>query len=87
MLTLQASGGTKRVPFFTSAVDKFGVNYVVRQHDEHLIYALATLYTITTDLGGKLHCGLNLNWYHNVRCGSHCAWVHPGSAPQISTSN
>jgi hypothetical protein len=43
-------------------VDEFGVQYVGKEHDQHLIYALETYYTVAKDWTGGLYCGIILKW-------------------------
>ena len=52
---------------FVLVVDDFGVEYVGREHAEHLINALCTHYeAVSTDWEGSLYCGITLKWdYHN----------------------
>ena len=50
-------------------VDNFGVKYVGKQHNEHLIQVLQQLYTISIDCTGTLFCGLTFAWdYKNLTC-------------------
>jgi hypothetical protein len=52
---------------FSLVVDDFGIKYVGRTHADHLLNALAALYTISTDWSGALYCGLTINWnYSNL---------------------
>ena len=54
---------TWRPIMFTLVVDDFGVKYTGREHADHLISALQTLYPkVTTDWTGDLYCGIRLNW-------------------------
>jgi hypothetical protein len=47
-------------------VDDFGVQYVGKEHSQHLIDALKIDYTISKDCTGGLYCGINLKWnYEN----------------------
>ena len=47
---------------FSLVVDDFGIKYVGKENAQHLIDALQTQYTITTDWTGTLYCGLTLDW-------------------------
>jgi hypothetical protein len=47
---------------FSLVVDDFGVQYVGREHAEHLATVIASKYKMTTDWTGKLYCGITLNW-------------------------
>ena len=47
---------------FSLVVDDFGVKYIGDAHAQHLIDALRSLYTITTDWTDTLYCGLTLQW-------------------------
>ena len=52
---------------FTLVVDDFGVKFVGKEHAQHLIDTLSSLYTITTDWTGTLYCGLTLKWDYKNR--------------------
>jgi hypothetical protein len=43
-------------------VDDFGVQYVGKEHAQHLIDALETDYTVSKDWTGGLYCGITLKW-------------------------
>jgi hypothetical protein len=43
-------------------VDDFGVQYVGKEHAQHLIDALETDYTVSKDWIGGLYCGITLQW-------------------------
>jgi hypothetical protein len=47
---------------FTLVVDDFGVQYVVKEHAQHLIDALETDYTVSKYWTGGLYCGITLKW-------------------------
>jgi hypothetical protein len=47
---------------FTLVVDDFGVQYVGKEHAQHLIDALETNYTVSKDCTGGLYCGITLKW-------------------------
>jgi hypothetical protein len=47
---------------FTLVVDDFGVQYVGKEHAQHLIDALETEYTVSKDWTGGLYCGITLKW-------------------------
>jgi hypothetical protein len=46
----------------TLVVDDFGVQYVGKEHAQHLIDALETDYTVSKDWIGGLYCGITLKW-------------------------
>jgi hypothetical protein len=51
---------------YTLVVDDFGVQYVGKEHDQHLIDALETDYKVSKDWTGGLYCGITLKWdYEN----------------------
>ena len=56
-----------RPVLFTLVVDDFGVQYIGREHTEHLAQCIASEYPITTDWDGDLYCGIHLNWDYNKR--------------------
>jgi hypothetical protein len=43
-------------------VDDFGVNYVGREHAEHLMACIKKNYNISRDWNGRASCGLTLDW-------------------------
>jgi hypothetical protein len=43
-------------------VDDFGVQYVGKEHAQHLIDALETDYEVSKDWLGGLYCGITLKW-------------------------
>jgi hypothetical protein len=47
---------------FTLAVDDFGVQYVGKEHAQHLSGALETDYTVLKDWSGGLYCCITLKW-------------------------
>jgi hypothetical protein len=47
---------------FTLVVDDFGVQYVGKEHAQHLIDALETDYTVSKDWKGGIYCGITLKW-------------------------
>jgi hypothetical protein len=47
---------------FTLVVEYFGVQYVGKEHAQHLIYALEADYTVSKDWTGGLYCGITLKW-------------------------
>jgi hypothetical protein len=47
---------------FTLVVDDFGVQYVGKEHAQHLIDALEKNYTVSKDWTGGLYCGITLKW-------------------------
>jgi hypothetical protein len=52
---------------FTLVVDNFGVKYVGRENDEHLMDLLRKIYSITADWTGSKHIGLTLKWDYEAR--------------------
>ena len=48
-------------PFFF-IVDDFGVEYVGKQHADHLATILKKYQNITEDCEGKKYAGIDLNW-------------------------
>jgi hypothetical protein len=51
---------------FTLVVDDFGIKYVGKDHEDHLLNALKQDYEVTVDWTGGLYCGINLDWdYEN----------------------
>jgi hypothetical protein len=55
---------------FTLVVDNFTVNYVGKQHAEHLRNALLRTYELTTDWTATVYSGMNLKWdYEKRTCG------------------
>jgi hypothetical protein len=59
-------------------VDDFGVQYVGKEHAQHLINALEKDYKVSKDWSGGLYCGITMKWD---------AWVYKGCPSQISTSH
>jgi hypothetical protein len=47
---------------FPLVVDAFGVKYVGREHDEHLMACIKKNYNISSDWKGGAYCGLALDW-------------------------
>jgi hypothetical protein len=74
---------------FTLVVDDFDVQYVGKEHAQHLIDALETDYTVSKDWTGGLYYGITLNWdYENKHLTCPCLaisriWYHS----QISASH
>jgi hypothetical protein len=52
---------------FTLVVDDFGVQYVGKEHAQHLIDALETNYTVSKDWTGGLYCGITLKWDYSKK--------------------
>jgi hypothetical protein len=51
---------------FTLVVDDFGLQYVGKEHAQHLIDALETDYIVSKDWTSGLYCGITLKWdYEN----------------------
>ena len=49
-----------RLIWFMLKVDGFGVNYIAREHKEHLMSVLKQHYKIEEDWKGELYCGITL---------------------------
>jgi hypothetical protein len=47
---------------FILVVDDFGLQYVGKEHAQHLIDALEADYTVSKDWTGGLYCGITLKW-------------------------
>jgi hypothetical protein len=47
---------------FTLVVDDFGVKYVNKNNNEHLISSIKANYELTVDWTGNLYCGITLEW-------------------------
>jgi hypothetical protein len=55
--------------YFSLVVDDFTVNYVGKQHADHLRNALLITYELTTDWAATLYSGMTLKWdYINRTC-------------------
>jgi hypothetical protein len=52
---------------FTLVVDDFGVKYIGKKHDNHLLNALKQHYEVTADWEGKMYCGILLKWDYENR--------------------
>jgi hypothetical protein len=52
---------------FNLVVDDFGVKVVGQTHAEHLIHSLKKHYDVTIDRGGKIFCGIHLDWDYTNR--------------------
>ena len=52
---------------FSLVVDDFGVKYIGKENDDHLIQSLQKLYTISIDWNGPLFCGLTIDWDYAAR--------------------
>ena len=52
---------------FVLCVDDFAIKYTNTNDPNHLQQALKTKYTITTDLTGRLYCGISLNWNYDKK--------------------
>ena len=52
---------------FCLVVDDFGIKYVGREHAQHLLDCLQSIYTVTTDWSGTKYCGLTLTWDYQAR--------------------
>jgi hypothetical protein len=52
---------------FTLVVDYFGVQYVGKEHAQHLIDEPETYYTVLKYWNGGLYCSITLKWdYENI---------------------
>jgi hypothetical protein len=58
---------TARPVIFCLVVDDFGVQYVGKEHAQHLMDVIASGYKMTTDWTGTSHCGLSLAWDYDKR--------------------
>jgi hypothetical protein len=47
-------------------VDNFGIKYFSKDDADHLLNALRTQYTISTNWNGNNYCGLTLHWHYNL---------------------
>jgi hypothetical protein len=65
---------------FVLVVDDFGVQYVGKEHAEHLHNCIKAKYKCTFDETGDLFCGISLNWNYTQR------WVEL-SMPGYVTKN
>jgi hypothetical protein len=52
---------------YSLVVDDFGIQYVGREHADHLLAALRDLYTVTVDWEGTKYLGLTLQWDYDAR--------------------
>jgi hypothetical protein len=52
---------------FLLVVDDFGVNYVGKQHANHLCNALKENYEDACGWEGNLYCGVTLDWNYQQR--------------------
>jgi hypothetical protein len=52
---------------FTLVMDDVGVQYVGKEHAQHLIGALETYYTVSKDWSGGMYCGITLTWNYSNR--------------------
>ena len=57
----------KRKTKFCLCVDDFGIKYTCLHDAQHLLNALTSAYTISTDWTGKHYCGLTLDWDYTGR--------------------
>ena len=48
--------------FFSLVVEDFGLKYIGKENDYHLIQAVQKLYTISVDWTFSLFCGLTIDW-------------------------
>jgi hypothetical protein len=68
---------------FSLVVDDFGIKYIGEHNAQHLIDTLQLLYTVTTDWGGTLYCGLTLAWDYVTRT---CDVSMPGYVSRALTT-
>jgi hypothetical protein len=66
--------------FFTLIFDDFTVEYVGKQHAEHLWNALLRIYELTTDLNMTVYSGMMLKWNYDTRT---CNISMPGYVSNI----
>ena len=52
---------------FVLVVDDFGVQYVGKEHADHLAMALKARYNMTEDWEGERYCGITLKWDYKKR--------------------
>jgi hypothetical protein len=52
---------------FSLVVDNFGVQYIGREHAEHLMAVIKKKYNISSDWNGTSYCGLTLEWDYKNR--------------------
>ena len=52
---------------FCLTVDDFGVQYVGKEHAQHLLSVLEKHYTVSVDWTGSLYCGITLDWDYDAR--------------------
>jgi hypothetical protein len=52
---------------FCLVVDDFGIQYVGKEHTDHLLAILRTQYTMTTDWDCTHYCGLTIKWDYDAR--------------------
>jgi hypothetical protein len=82
---------------FSLVVDDFGVKYVGREHDEHVMECIKN-YNMSSDWKGSTYCGLTLEWDYKNRTVDlsmpgyikaalhkyqHAAPTHPEHAPHM----
>jgi hypothetical protein len=48
-------------------LDDFGVKYVGHENAQHIVQAVAAMYTVSTDWTGSLYCGLTIKWNYPKR--------------------
>ncbi len=58
---------TSRPISFTLVVDDFGVKYVDKAGDDHLVASIKSTYTLTEDWTGNLYCRIQLDWDYENR--------------------
>jgi hypothetical protein len=58
---------TTRPIMFCLTVDDFGVEYVGKEHAQHLLSVLEKHYTVSVDWTGSLYCGITLDWNYKAR--------------------
>ena len=71
---------------FTLVVDDFGVNYVGKEHVEHLMTVLQEHYQIKADWTGTRYIGIHLAWdYKKVRFTYTCWDMYNGLSSSSNT--
>ncbi len=56
---------TTRPIWFTLVVDDFGIKFIGKEHDKHLIKCLQETYPIEIDWKRTTYCGMNIKWDYN----------------------
>ena len=56
-----------RATIFTLVVDDFAIKYATHQDADHLLQALCSKYTISTDWEASLYIGITIKWDYTAR--------------------